>query len=253
MAAPWLGGRAGDEPRAGPPHLDPAPSRGNRALRGGVLGGALNRVFFARERPATGHLARGLPANIITQVFRADGSVLGELRSRTGGWSSSGTSPRPAQRRVAVEDEDFWKHIGIDRLEHPRAALANIRSGRRRQGFSTLTMQLTRLLFLTPEKTYERKSIRRSSSAFQIEKNFTKEEIFTLYCQTDLTSATATYGVEAASRFFFSKSRGRTFPWPRPPRRRSGPERAPLSPVHYPSGRSPGAITSSSAWRSRST
>ena len=65
-------------------------------------------------------------------------------------------------------------------------------------------MQLTRLLFLTPEKTYERK-IKEIILAFQIEKNFTKEEIFTLYCN-QIYFGHGNYGVEAASRFFFSKS-----------------------------------------------
>ncbi len=59
-------------------------------------------------------------------------------------------------------------------------------------------MQLSRLLFLTPEKTYERK-IKEIILAFQIEKNFTKEEIFTLYCN-QVYFGHGTYGVEAASR-----------------------------------------------------
>ena len=65
-------------------------------------------------------------------------------------------------------------------------------------------MQLSRLLFLTPEKTYERK-IKEIILAFQIEKNFTKEEIFTLYCN-QVYFGHGNYGVEAASRFFFGKS-----------------------------------------------
>ena len=104
---------------------------------------------------------------------------------------------------VAVEDADFWKHIGINPWRVPGAALANIRSGRLGQGFSTLTMQLTRLLFLTPEKTLERK-IKEIILAFQIEKNFTKEEIFTLYCN-QVNLGHGNYGVEAASRFYFGK------------------------------------------------
>ena len=104
---------------------------------------------------------------------------------------------------VAVEDADFWKHLGINPWRIPGAALANLRSGRRGQGFSTLTMQLTRLLFLTPEKTYERK-IKEGILAFQIEKNFTKEEILTLYCN-QIYFGHGNYGVQAASRFYFGK------------------------------------------------
>jgi penicillin-binding protein 1A len=65
-------------------------------------------------------------------------------------------------------------------------------------------MQLSRLLFLTPEKTYERK-IKEIILAFQLEKNFTKEEIFTLYCN-QVYFGNGNYGVEAASQFFFAKA-----------------------------------------------
>ena len=104
---------------------------------------------------------------------------------------------------VAVEDEGFWKHMGLNPWRIPGAAIANIRSGRKGQGFSTLTMQISRLLFLTPEKTYRRK-IQEVILAFQIEKTFTKEEIFTLYCN-QVYFGHGNYGVEAASQFFFSK------------------------------------------------
>ena len=105
---------------------------------------------------------------------------------------------------VAVEDEDFWKHIGINLWRVPGAAFRNLRAGRRSQGFSTLTMQLSRVLFLTPEKTYERKA-KEIILAFQIEKNFTKEEIFTFYCN-QIYFGHGNYGVEATSQFLFSKS-----------------------------------------------
>jgi penicillin-binding protein 1A len=102
-----------------------------------------------------------------------------------------------------VEDADFWKHLGINLWRIPSAAISNFRSGRRSQGSSTLTMQLSRVLFLTPEKTYERK-VKEAILAFQIEKNFTKEEIFTLYCN-QVYFGHGNYGVEAASEFLYSK------------------------------------------------
>ena len=147
-----------------------------------VLGGALFGVFFAYESdlPQVASLEDFQP-NIITQVFAGDGSVLGEFAIEKRVVVSFKDIP-PVLRNaiVSVEDADFWKHLGINPWRVPGAALANLRSGRRGQGFSTLTMQLSRLLFLTPEKTYERK-IKEVILAFQIEKNFTKEEIFTLY------------------------------------------------------------------------
>src|SRR5262249_61118845 len=98
---------------------------------------------------------------------------------------------------VSVADPTCRKQLGINPGRVPGAAIANLRSGRRGQGFSTLTTQLSRLLFLTPEKTYERK-IKEVILAFQIEKNFTKEEIFTLYCN-QVYFGHGNYGVEATS------------------------------------------------------
>jgi penicillin-binding protein 1A len=171
-----------------------------------ILGGALIGVFFAFESdlPQVTSLEDFQP-NIITQVFASDGSVLGEFAIEKRVVVEFRDIP-PVLRNaiVAVEDEDFWKHIGINPWRIPGAALANLRSGRRGQGFSTLTMQLTRLLFLTPEKTYERK-IKEVILAFQIEKNFTKEEILTLYCN-QIYFGHGNYGVEAASRFYYGKA-----------------------------------------------
>src|SRR5436190_1705614 len=106
----------------------------------------------------------------------------------------------------AVEDADFWKHLGVNPWRIPGALLANLRAGKRTQGSSTLTMQLVRQpgLFLTPEKTYERK-IKEALLAFELEKTFTKEEIFTYYCN-QVYFGHGNYGVEAASEFLFSKA-----------------------------------------------
>jgi penicillin-binding protein 1A len=171
-----------------------------------ILAGAFLGVFLAYENdlPQVSSLEDFQP-NIITQVFAADGSVLGEFAIEKRVVVQFRDIP-PVLRNavVAVEDADFWKHLGINPWRIPGAALANLRSGRRGQGFSTLTMQISRLLFLTPEKTYERK-LKEIILAFQIEKNFTKEEIFTLYCN-QIYFGHGNYGVEAASRFFFGKS-----------------------------------------------
>ncbi len=173
-----------------------------------ILGGSLLGVFLAYENdlPQISSLEDFQP-NIITQVFAADGSVLGEFAIEKRVVIGFKNVP-PVLRNaiVAVEDAEFWKHLGINPWRIPGAALANFRSGRKEQGSSTLTMQLSRLLFLTPEKTYERK-IKEIILAFQIEKNFTKEEIFALYCN-QVYFGHGQYGVEAASRFFFGKSVG---------------------------------------------
>jgi|CXWL01.1.fsa_nt_gi penicillin-binding protein 1A len=107
---------------------------------------------------------------------------------------------------IATEDTNFFRHGGIDALGVVRAALSNTRSDRRSEGASTLTMQLARMLFLSPEKRWRRK-IEESFLAVEIEKNFTKEKILTLYCNL-APLGHGQYGMEAAARFYFGKSVG---------------------------------------------
>lgn len=170
-----------------------------------VVGGAAGGVFlaYASDLPQISSLEDFQP-NIITEVYTADGKVLGTFAiERRVVVPFADIPPVLRNAIIAVEDAEFWKHLGINPWRIPSAALANFRAGRRRQGSSTLTMQLSRYLFLTPEKTYERK-LKEAILAFQIEKNFTKEEIFTLYCN-QVYFGHGNYGVEAASEFFYSK------------------------------------------------
>jgi penicillin-binding protein 1A len=173
-----------------------------------IVVGSMAGIFLAYESdlPQVSSLEDFQP-NIITEVYTADGKLLGDFaieRRVVVGFKD--IPPHLRNAVVAVEDADFWKHIGINPWRVPGAALANLRSGRRGQGSSTLTMQLTRVLFLTPEKTYERK-IKEVILAFQIEKSFTKEEIFTLYCN-QVYFGHGNYGVEAASEALYSKPVG---------------------------------------------
>ncbi len=172
---------------------------------GAILVGAFLGIYLAYESdlPQVSSLENFEP-NIITEVYAADGSLLGTFaieRRVVVGFHD--IPPQLRNAVVAVEDEDFWKHIGVNLWRVPSAAISNLRSGRKGQGFSTLTMQLSRVLFLTTEKTYERK-VKEIILAFQIEKNFTKEEIFTLYCN-QVYFGNGNYGVEATSQFLFDK------------------------------------------------
>src|SRR5512145_612997 len=171
-----------------------------------IVAGASVGVYFAYEAdlPQVSSLEDFQP-NIVTQVMANDGTLIGEFAiERRVTVPFRDIPPVLRNAVVAVEDADFWKHMGLNPWRIPGAAIANIRSGRKGQGFSTLTMQISRLLFLTPEKTYRRK-IQEVILAFQIEKTFTKEEIFTLYCN-QVYFGHGNYGVEATSQFLFSKS-----------------------------------------------
>ena len=168
----------------------------------GSLVGAL--MAIGSDLPQVEQLEE-LKPNIVTQVFAADGSILGEFAIEKRVIVRYEEIPEVLRNAIiATEDENFFNHIGINLWRIPGALYANFRSGRKGQGFSTLTMQLSRLLFLSPEKTYERK-LREILLALEIERRFTKKEIFTLYCNL-VNFGHGNYGVEAASRFYFGKS-----------------------------------------------
>ncbi len=121
--------------------------------------GALVGLFLAYQSdlPQVSSLEDFEP-NLITRVLAADGALLGEFSiERRVVVRFEDIPPSLRSAVVAVEDADFWSHLGINPWRIPGALLANLREGRRAEGFSTLTMQLSRLLFLTPEKTYSRK------------------------------------------------------------------------------------------------
>lgn len=90
------------------------------------------------------------------------------------------------QAVMAIEDRRFYDHIGIDGRGVLRAMVTNIRAGRLRQGGSTLTQQLAKILFLTPERTIKRK-VQELILAFQLENRFTKDEIFSILPESCLS------------------------------------------------------------------
>ena len=105
---------------------------------------------------------------------------------------------------LAVEDRRFYSHYGVDLIGTGRALLANIRAGRVVQGGSTLSQQLAKNLFLTPERTIERK-VQEVLLAFWLESRFSKDEILELYLNRVYFGGGA-WGVEAASMRYFGKS-----------------------------------------------
>ncbi len=104
---------------------------------------------------------------------------------------------------LSIEDKSFESNAGINLFRAVGAAVVDVRSHGRRQGASTLTMQLSRNLFLSAEQTITRK-IQEILLSIQIERHFTKEQIFTLYAN-QIYLGSGTYGFEAGSEYFFSK------------------------------------------------
>ncbi len=105
---------------------------------------------------------------------------------------------------VATEDKRFYSHLGIDPIGLARAMVANLKAGSVVQGGSTITQQLAKNIFLTPERTLDRK-LQEALLAFWLEAKFTKDEILTLYLNRVYLGGGA-YGIEAASQRYFGKS-----------------------------------------------
>jgi len=108
------------------------------------------------------------------------------------------------QAFVAAEDARFFHHSGFDLQSISRAFFKNLAAGRIVQGGSTITQQVAKSMFLTPERSYVRK-IREAVLAYKIDRYLTKEEILTLYLN-QIYLGHGTYGIEAASQGYFGKS-----------------------------------------------
>ena len=143
-------------------------------------------------------------------VFARDGRRLGviqanELRKAVPGWHIP-QSLKDAT--VAIEDSRFYKHKGVDYVGVIRAAVKNLESGKTVEGGSTITMQLIRNLYITRERTYERK-IREAKLAEEYENTHSKADILTSYLNTvpyGTYGGQSAIGAWAAARMYFDKS-----------------------------------------------
>lgn len=143
------------------------------------------------------------PANG-TKVFADDDTLIGELRIEKGIHVPIDQIPEHfINALVSVEDSNFWIHRGIDYIAILRALSKDIISGRMKEGASTITQQLAKVIFLTPEKTILRK-LKEVALAFKIEKNLTKEEILELYLNK-IYFGHGAYGVQMAAKTYFGK------------------------------------------------
>ena len=104
---------------------------------------------------------------------------------------------------LSAEDKDFYKHSGISLKAIMRAFMTDIKNLRIKQGGSTITQQLSKMLFLTPKRTFERK-IKEILLSFSLEKKYSKDEILAFYLN-QIYLGNGNYGVGMASDFYFGK------------------------------------------------
>ena len=139
------------------------------------------------------------------RIYTAEGVLIGEFgEERRAVVSIADVPPQLKQAIIAAEDERFYQHPGIDYIGVLRAAYANLVAGGRRQGASTITMQVARNFFLSSEKTLTRK-LYEALLAFKIEHSLSKEQILELYVNQIYLGQRA-YGFGAASQTYFGKS-----------------------------------------------
>jgi penicillin-binding protein 1A len=169
-----------------------------------ALGIATGVIFaYAGDLPRISALDDYAPSTI-SRVYGARGEIVGEFAiERRVVIPYEAISPKLEQAILAAEDAGFYQHFGLS-IPHIVVTLIKDIIKRQLYGASTLTQQLARKLFLTDDKTPERK-IKEALLAIRIEKRYTKREIFTLYCN-QMYFGHGVYGVEAASRLYFGKS-----------------------------------------------
>lgn len=169
----------------------------------GFMLGLFALAWFAYDLPDVNKAVQVERRPAITLVA-ADGTQFGRLGDLRGATVDVAHLPdHLVQALIATEDRRFYSHFGVDPLGIGRALYTNWRAGRTVQGGSTLTQQLVKNLFLTPEQTLKRK-IQEALLAVWLERKYTKDEILTAYLNRVYLGA-GTFGVDAAARTYFNK------------------------------------------------
>jgi penicillin-binding protein 1A len=160
-------------------------------------------IVYAPELPDTDALFNDAQQARVT-LIAADGSVLAERGASGTAFVRLGeVSPLLREAVIATEDRRFFRHFGLDLRGTARALLSNLQAGGVVAGGSTLTQQLAKNLFLTPERALRRK-IQELILALWLEARLSKDEILELYLNRVYLGAGA-YGVEAAAQRYFGK------------------------------------------------
>ena len=160
-------------------------------------------AWYATDLPDISDLdSRARSAGIT--ITAADGTVLASRGDVYGRHVPRSELPQSlVDAVVAVEDRRFYDHFGLDPVGLARAVYVNLRAGRLVQGGSTLTQQIAKNVFLTSERSLKRK-VQELLLAFWLERNFSKDELLTIYLNRVYLGAGA-YGVDAAARRYFAK------------------------------------------------
>ena len=160
-------------------------------------------LIYSSDLPQVTALEQYRPATI-TQLYDDQDRVIGQFALQRRVIDKYEDFPKVLRDAlISTEDKDFEKHWGVDPWRVAGAAYRDLTSDSRAQGASTLTMQLARNLFLSPDRNFRRK-IQEVMLSIQIERRFTKPQIFTLYAN-QIYLGHGVYGFEAGANYYFSK------------------------------------------------
>lgn len=167
----------------------------------GAFGGIL--FIYSTDLPQVEELERYRPS-AITELYDDKGRTIGSFALQRRVLVAYDDIPKVLRDAIiSTEDKEFDKHWGVDFARVFGAAWRDVTSGSRAQGASTLTMQLSRNLFLSSDRKFSRK-VQEIMLAIQIERRFTKQQIFTMYCNQIFLGHGA-YGFEAGAEYYFDK------------------------------------------------
>jgi len=170
-------------------------------------GAMLAYASIARELPLPEELETRTASFASTEIYDREGNLLNEVFDPTSGRRTlvplEKVSPLLIQATIAAEDANFYEHPGVDPVAYLRIIYHAVRE-REVIGGSTITQQLVKLTFLTPERTIERK-IKEGILAAEITRRYPKDTVLELYLN-DIPYGNLAVGVEAAAQTYFSKS-----------------------------------------------
>jgi penicillin-binding protein 1A len=167
----------------------------------GAISGML--LVYSTDLPQVTELEKYRPSTI-TELYDDQNRVIGQFALQRRVIDKYDDFPAVLRDAIiSTEDKDFERHWGVDVWRVFGAAWRDIAVGGRAQGASTLTMQLSRNLFLSPDRNFRRK-MQEVMLAIQIERRFTKQQIFTLYAN-EIYLGHGVYGFEAGANFYFGK------------------------------------------------
>jgi penicillin-binding protein 1A len=173
----------------------------------GLIAGALLGLMILLAYPSLPSLEAltDYRPKVPLRVYSAEGTLIGEFGEERRAIVAIGEVPEIMKRAIlAAEDERFYQHTGVDYQGVIRAAYSNLTSGGKRQGASTITMQVARNFFLSSEKTLTRK-LYEALLAFKIEASLSKDEILQIYINQIYLGQRA-YGFAAAAQIYYGKS-----------------------------------------------